>query len=139
MKMELFMITKSKKWQLHEAKNRFSEVVRKAFEEGPQTVTRKLRILGIAVFAILGSYLLVRGGLYYWKYSSVSPAPRDFELLQGAILALYLATPLWLVVCFLCLIPPRFLSTKLNVLLCTPGLLLVVWLGVAFFQAASVT
>jgi prevent-host-death family protein len=40
MKMEVFMITKSKKWQLQEAKNRFSEVVRKANEEGPQTVTK---------------------------------------------------------------------------------------------------
>jgi antitoxin Phd len=27
-------------WQLQEAKNRFSEVVKKALEEGPQTVTR---------------------------------------------------------------------------------------------------
>jgi len=40
MKLEVFMITKSKKWQLQEAKNRFSEVVRKASEEGPQTVTK---------------------------------------------------------------------------------------------------
>ncbi len=28
-----------KKWQLQEAKNRFSEVVRKATEEGPQVIT----------------------------------------------------------------------------------------------------
>ncbi len=34
------MISKTKKWQLQEAKNRFSEVVRKASEEGPQTVTK---------------------------------------------------------------------------------------------------
>ncbi|MDR9416172.1 MAG: type II toxin-antitoxin system Phd/YefM family antitoxin [Gracilimonas sp.] len=34
------MISKSKKWQLQEAKNKFSEVVRKASEEGPQTVTK---------------------------------------------------------------------------------------------------
>lgn len=27
-------------WQLQEAKNRFSEVVKKALNEGPQTVTR---------------------------------------------------------------------------------------------------
>jgi antitoxin Phd len=27
-------------WKLHEAKNRFSEVINKALEEGPQTVTR---------------------------------------------------------------------------------------------------
>jgi prevent-host-death family protein len=38
--MEVFMIPKYKKWQLQEAKNRFSEVVRKASEEGPQTVTK---------------------------------------------------------------------------------------------------
>lgn len=31
---------KIKKWQLQEAKNKFSEVVRKATEEGPQTVTK---------------------------------------------------------------------------------------------------
>ncbi len=40
MKTEVCMNTKSKKWQLQEAKNRFSEVVRKASEEGPQTVTK---------------------------------------------------------------------------------------------------
>jgi len=40
MKIRMFMITKSKKWQLQEAKNKFSEVVRKASEEGPQTVTK---------------------------------------------------------------------------------------------------
>jgi prevent-host-death family protein len=40
MKMEVIMISKSKKWQLQEAKNKFSEVVRKASEEGPQTVTK---------------------------------------------------------------------------------------------------
>lgn len=34
------MATKTKKWQLQEAKNRFSEVVRMAAEEGPQTVTK---------------------------------------------------------------------------------------------------
>jgi prevent-host-death family protein len=31
---------KLKKWQLQEAKNKFSEVVRRASEEGPQTVTK---------------------------------------------------------------------------------------------------
>ncbi|MEX2585007.1 MAG: type II toxin-antitoxin system Phd/YefM family antitoxin [Balneolaceae bacterium] len=34
------MFTKEKKWQLQDAKNRFSELVRKASEEGPQTVTK---------------------------------------------------------------------------------------------------
>ena len=28
-------------WQLQEAKNRFSEVINKALEDGPQTVTRR--------------------------------------------------------------------------------------------------
>lgn len=35
---EVYM--KTSKWQLQDAKNRFSEVVRKATEEGPQTVTK---------------------------------------------------------------------------------------------------
>jgi len=34
------MKSKVKKWQLQEAKNRLSEVVRIASEEGPQTVTK---------------------------------------------------------------------------------------------------
>ena len=34
------MAIKSKKWQLQEAKNKFSELVRKATEEGPQIVTK---------------------------------------------------------------------------------------------------
>ena len=36
----VLMISKSKKWRLQEAKNKFSEVVRKASEKGPQTVTK---------------------------------------------------------------------------------------------------
>lgn len=31
---------KSHTWQLQEAKNKFSELVRKASEEGPQTITK---------------------------------------------------------------------------------------------------
>ena len=34
------MTVKSKKWQLQEAKNKFSELVRMATEEGPQIVTK---------------------------------------------------------------------------------------------------
>ncbi|WP_240644836.1 type II toxin-antitoxin system Phd/YefM family antitoxin [Cyclonatronum proteinivorum] len=33
------MITKRKKWHLKDAKNRFTEVIRRAKEEGPQTIT----------------------------------------------------------------------------------------------------
>lgn len=34
------MAINSKTWQLQEAKNKFSELVRKATEEGPQVVTK---------------------------------------------------------------------------------------------------
>jgi prevent-host-death family protein len=34
------VVMKKTKWQLQEAKNRFSEVVRKASNEGPQFVTK---------------------------------------------------------------------------------------------------
>lgn len=34
------IVTNSKKWQLQEAKNRFTEVVQKASEEGPQTIMK---------------------------------------------------------------------------------------------------
>jgi len=47
MKLEVFMITKSKKWQLQEAKNRFSEVVRKASEEGPQQFSLLLSVINM--------------------------------------------------------------------------------------------
>lgn len=33
----------AKTWQLHDAKNRFSLLVRQAIEDGPQTVTRRGR------------------------------------------------------------------------------------------------
>ena len=33
------MIARSAKWQLQDAKNRLSEVIRRAREEGPQTIT----------------------------------------------------------------------------------------------------
>lgn len=33
------MIARSSKWQLQEAKNKLSEVIRRAREEGPQTIT----------------------------------------------------------------------------------------------------
>ncbi len=34
----------SKTWQLQEAKNRFSEVVEKALDEGPQVITRRGKV-----------------------------------------------------------------------------------------------
>lgn len=42
---------KIKTWQLQEAKNRFSEVVNKALDEGPQIVTRR----GKEVVVVLSS------------------------------------------------------------------------------------
>jgi len=40
-----------KTWQLQEAKNRFSEVVQRALDEGPQTVTRHGRATVVVVSA----------------------------------------------------------------------------------------
>jgi antitoxin Phd len=42
---------KNKVWQLQDAKNRFSEVVNKALDEGPQIVTRR----GKEVVVVLSS------------------------------------------------------------------------------------
>jgi antitoxin Phd len=42
---------KKQSWQLQEAKNKFSEVVNKALEEGPQVITRR----GEEVVVILSS------------------------------------------------------------------------------------
>lgn len=39
----------ARKWQLQEAKNRFSEVVDLALEEGPQTVTRHGKEVAVVV------------------------------------------------------------------------------------------
>lgn len=39
----------ARKWQLQEAKNRFSEVVDLAIEEGPQTVTRHGKEVAIVI------------------------------------------------------------------------------------------
>ena len=38
-------------WQVQEAKNRFSEVIRRAIEEGPQSVTRHGREVVVVVDA----------------------------------------------------------------------------------------
>lgn len=39
----------ARKWQLQEAKNRFSEVIDLALEEGPQTVTRHGKEVAVIV------------------------------------------------------------------------------------------
>jgi prevent-host-death family protein len=48
------------KWQLQEAKQRFSEVVRKAHDEGPQIVTRHGR--DVAVILDMEEYRQLKGG-----------------------------------------------------------------------------
>lgn len=48
-------------WQLQEAKQRFSEVVRQALEEGPQVVTRHAREAVVVVSAQYYRRLLASG------------------------------------------------------------------------------
>ncbi len=43
------MIARSSKWQLQEAKNKLSEVIRRAREEGPQTITQHGEVAAILV------------------------------------------------------------------------------------------
>jgi prevent-host-death family protein len=50
------------KWQLQEAKNRLSEVVRKAQQEGPQTITLHGRDAAVVVSAKRFATLPVRRG-----------------------------------------------------------------------------
>lgn len=45
------MIARSRMWQLQEAKNKFSEVVRRAREEGPQVVTLRGEEVAVVVDA----------------------------------------------------------------------------------------
>lgn len=45
------MIARGRKWQLQEAKNKFSEVVRRARDEGPQVVTLRGEDVAVVVDA----------------------------------------------------------------------------------------
>jgi prevent-host-death family protein len=66
--MEAYQVTR---WQVQEAKQRFSEVVRRAMVEGPQTVTRR----GEEVVVVLSSE-------QYRRLSSSKPDFKTF-LLSG--------------------------------------------------------
>jgi len=59
------------RWQLQEAKQRFSELVRRALDEGPQVVTRH----GEEVVVVLAAD----------EYRRLHPGPHDFKefLLSG--------------------------------------------------------
>ena len=65
-------------WQLHEAKNKLSEVIKRALSEGPQRVTRR----GDAVIIIAESeYLKLAGkrpSLAQWLVDN--PMPAEVEL-----------------------------------------------------------
>jgi len=54
------------KWQLQEAKNRLSEVVRKAAEEGPQVITLRgedaVVVMAVSDYARLGAQAERRSG-----------------------------------------------------------------------------
>jgi len=49
--MEICMIARGRKWQLQEAKNKLSEVVRRARDEGPQVVTLRGEDVAVVVDA----------------------------------------------------------------------------------------
>ncbi len=53
-------------WQLQEAKQKFSEVVRRAVEEGPQTVTKH------------GEEVVVVVSMAEWQESRIRPDKPDF-------------------------------------------------------------
>lgn len=58
-------------WKLADAKNRFSELVRKALEEGPQRVTRR------------GNAVVVLSELDYQRLVGQRPGFRDYLLDEG--------------------------------------------------------
>lgn len=72
-------------WQLQEAKSRFSELVRRTLEEGPQTVTRHGE--EVAVLVPAGEYRRLTGetgGKPDFKEFLMS-APEGLELIQGLL------------------------------------------------------
>ncbi|HML98257.1 MAG TPA: type II toxin-antitoxin system Phd/YefM family antitoxin [Tepidiformaceae bacterium] len=59
--MEFSLIARSRTWQLQEAKNKFSELVRRAREEGPQVVT--VRGEEVAVVVDANTFLRLEDGM----------------------------------------------------------------------------
>jgi prevent-host-death family protein len=65
-------------WQLQEAKQRFSELIRSVETEGPQVVTRHGE--EIAVVVSIGEYRRLRGGVEDFKAFLRSPPDLDLEI-----------------------------------------------------------
>jgi len=65
-------------WQVQEAKQRFSELVRKAEEDGPQTVTRNGREVVVVVEA--GEFHRLTGPLDFKEFIRSGPGFDDLEL-----------------------------------------------------------
>lgn len=71
-----------KRWQLQEAKNRLSEVVRKAAEEGPQMITVRGGDVAVVVSADAYRKLTTRpkeGLLEFFRKSPLARTPLDLE------------------------------------------------------------
>lgn len=60
----------SMKWQIHEAKARFGEMVKRTLREGPQTVTRR----GEPVAVLVGAE----------EYKRLSPSAKSFKTLLAS-------------------------------------------------------
>ncbi len=70
-------------WQLQEAKQRFSELVRKALVEGPQIVTRR----GEAVVVVVPAqqfHLLSRGQDEFKAFLSSAPDLEPLDIRRGS-------------------------------------------------------
>lgn len=71
-----------KHWQLQEAKQRFSELIKMAQTEGPQVVTRHGE--EVAVVVDIGEYRRLRGGEEDFKDFLRSAPDLDLEISRAA-------------------------------------------------------
>lgn len=65
-------------WQIQEAKQRFSEFVRKALDEGPQVVTRHGQEVAVLVSA--KTYRELTGGRSFKAFLLTAPPLHDLEM-----------------------------------------------------------
>lgn len=59
-------------WQLQDAKARFSELVQRAVDEGPQIVTRRGRDIAV-ILSIEGYRRLVQGQIDFKEFLTLAP------------------------------------------------------------------
>lgn len=72
-------------WQVQEAKQKFSEFVRKAVEEGPQVVTR--HGTDVAVLVSADTYRLLSGESDFKTFLLTAPGLEDLEISRSRELA----------------------------------------------------